>query len=135
MTGWASGTALAISIEAGSNVGSIVNSGTIAATLTGAGQSATAIQIASDNTTLIANTGIIGAAPSNFTATNTPVTIAVDASAMTAGLTIQQTAHPDEDASEPSMRGDIFLAPAMTRSKFWRVALMAMCTSAQASTA
>lgn len=101
------GTALAISIEAGSNVGSIVNSGTIAATLTGAGQSATAIQIASDNTTLIANTGIIGAAPSNFTATNTPVTIAVDASAMTAGLTIQQTAHPDEDASDPSMRGDI----------------------------
>lgn len=101
------GSATAIHIESGAVIGRIDNTGTIRADVFVAGTAATAIQI--DNNTLhtITNTGSIGARASDLEDGVTPVLTAIDASAMTAGLTITQSAHADEDAPPPVISGDI----------------------------
>lgn len=102
------GTAVALSIESGSDVGRIDNSGLITATLNVGGSAATGIVISSDAVTDISNTGRIRAVTSNYEATNSPTLIAVDARAMTSGLTISQSAPADEDADEPAIVGDVY---------------------------
>lgn len=106
-TAYGQGTATALNIEAGADVGRIDNSGQIAAALSTGGTAATAISVASDSLTEIHNTGRIQARTENFEATNTPTLISVDARTLTTGLTITQEAHADNDAPAPIIAGDI----------------------------
>lgn len=105
------GTATAMRVDAGSDVGSIHNSGSILASLTGGGQSATAIEIASDAVQSVTNTGNIRAALLNASSElqTQPDLIAIDARAQTAGLTITQNQSSQEDAAAPAITGDILL--------------------------
>ncbi|NNE58816.1 MAG: autotransporter outer membrane beta-barrel domain-containing protein [Hellea sp.] len=111
--------AVAIDIEANASLTNIVNSGVIQASLVGREGTAIAIRDASGTLTTIDNTGTILAVGTtsdplgnqglNFT------TIAIDLSANTSGVTINQTLGPDDDPedditpTEPQIVGNILL--------------------------
>jgi len=111
--------AVAVDVEAGADIDSIVNSGFIGATIVGREGTAIAIRDMSGTLTVIDNTGSIvasgnnsdplGAAETNFTF------IAMDLSANTTGVTINQTvpvdSNPDDGISppDPSIFGNVLL--------------------------
>lgn len=101
------GSSTALHIEAGAMVGRIDNSGTLRANINIEGTGATAIRVESNSLQTIANTGAITADVSDAQDGLNPTLVAIDASAMTAGLTVSQSAPADEDASDPSITGDI----------------------------
>lgn len=103
------GTAIGIRIDAGAQVGSIENSGTIRGQVVGGGHSATAIRIDSDAFNAINNTGVIEAIVANLETGQTISTVAVDGRAMTSGLTITQSQSSVENSAAPVIRGDILL--------------------------
>jgi len=105
----------ALVIEAGADIQSLLNSGSILAN-TQVGGSATAITVASDALTEIENTATISATALDAQRDDdgesffTPDAIAIDASAQTAGLTIRQVEETVEEGEEPrtpSIVGDI----------------------------
>lgn len=103
------GSSIAVRIDAGADVARIENSGSIRGQIVGGGNSATAIRIDSNSLTSINNTGTIEAILSNIETDQAISTVAVDARAMTSGLTINQTQSTAENAAAPVIRGDVLL--------------------------
>lgn len=105
--------AVAIDVEANASISSIVNSGTIQATLIGRNGTAVALRDASGSITVIENTGNIialgtnsdplGEAAIEFT------TIALDLSANTSGVTLNQSLANVDTPNNPNIIGDVFL--------------------------
>lgn len=106
---YGAGTAVAVNIEAGANVGSIVNAGTIRGQIIQDGARATAILVESDALNTISNTGTIIAGTQNLVEGADPELIAIDARTRTAGLTIRQQQSEQENAAAPRITGDILL--------------------------
>jgi len=112
-------TATAIDIEANGNLASITNTNSISAIVTGRNGTAVAIQDASGTVTEINNTGFIQAAGTSSDTQGLVDTefnvIAIDLSANTSGITINQTPsidpNPDDsiDPFNPLIRGDVLL--------------------------
>jgi hypothetical protein len=108
-----SATATAIALEAGSDVRAIANDGAINALIVGGGERATAILVESDSLEAITNTRTIAATVTgrNPDFEGEVERIAVDARAMTSGLTIHQRlaeVGEDETAPTPAIVGDIY---------------------------
>ena len=103
------GRAVAILIEAGADIQRLLNDGAIAANLFADGLSATAIRVESDSLAEIENTALIRAGVSVFDDESNPdpELIAIDARAMTVGLTVRQYDADDTDEVTPSVQGDI----------------------------
>lgn len=98
----------ALQIDAGATMTSLVNYGTLSASVTGNQASATAVVDRSGSITAVLNTGTISAtttAESTGDAT-TGDTVALDLSANTTGVTLRQALNGDD---EPSITGDILL--------------------------
>ncbi|TRO95836.1 autotransporter outer membrane beta-barrel domain-containing protein [Glycocaulis profundi] len=105
-------TATALAVESGADVRRIDNSGQINAQIAGGGTAATAILIESDSVESLLNTGSITTTLVSLSSDfeGEVETIAVDARAMTSGLSIhQRLAEVDEDETAPTpvIRGDI----------------------------
>jgi len=102
----------AVVIEAGAEIQSLINSGSILVN-TQLGGEATAIVVASNTLTSIENTNRISATGADLQFDEdgevlfTPERIAIDASAQTTGLTVTQRAGAEDDAPTPSIVGDI----------------------------
>ncbi|MEO1038286.1 MAG: autotransporter domain-containing protein [Pseudomonadota bacterium] len=103
------GSALAILIEAGADVRRLLNDGSIAANLVLDGVSATAIRVESDALETIENTSLIQTSTGGFTeaSNQNAELIAIDATAMTVGLTVRQYDTDDTDNVTPLIEGDI----------------------------
>ncbi|PWE17283.1 hypothetical protein DDZ18_06230 [Marinicauda salina] len=101
------GRAFALMLEEGSSIRRVLNSGDILATISGAGQSATAITVGTEDLNLVRNTGRIAAVAGNLADdAQDPELIAIDASSRTTGLrVVQRRASGSETA--PSIEGDI----------------------------
>ncbi len=106
---YGTGRATAVHIEQGASISALVNSGTVRSQIVEDGQRATAILIESDALTRIENTGTIITALQNGAEGANPELIAIDARAMTAGLTISQSRAAGENTPVPSITGDILL--------------------------
>jgi hypothetical protein len=105
----------AIQIDAGAATGQLTNNGTIAAVITGAKGSATAVLDAAGTLGLVENTGLIRAAitPGDETTVEGQA-IALDLRANTAGVTVRQTAHSVETVV-PTITGDVLFGSGPAR--------------------
>ena len=111
--------AVAIDIETNANLSQIVNTGSISAVITGRNGEAVAVRDASGTLTLIENSGSISAIGATSDSLNEQDTdfnlIAIDLSANTTGVTINQTELVDPDPTDtftpaaPVISGDILL--------------------------
>ena len=111
--------AVAIDLEAGATLDRIVNSGTLSAALLGRSGTAIVIRDASGSLSVIDNTGSISALGANSDPLGNAefgfTTIAMDLSANTTGVTINQSAAVDEDLTDditpldPTIFGNILL--------------------------
>ncbi len=111
--------AVAIDIEANASLSRLINSNGISALITGRNGDAIAIRDRSGTLTYIENSGSILAAGLTSDSQNLQSTdfnlIAIDLSANTSGITLNQVAKVDEDLTDditpalPSISGDIFL--------------------------
>lgn len=101
---------VAVQIQANANVGTIDNGGTIRAQLNGTTGNATGILDLSNNLTTINNTREISAAAFTLDADETATGYgrAIDLSASSTGVTINQTENDDEDVVE-IISGDVVL--------------------------
>jgi hypothetical protein len=106
-------TATALVIDAGASISNLTNYGTLAAGATGDAASAMAVIDKGGGITFVENTGTISAAVAATTLgdTLTGQTVALDLSANTAGVTIQQELNGEVNA--PSITGDIKLGNGM----------------------
>ncbi len=102
-------TATAVIIDAGAEIGALINEGRIVADLVEDGAAATAVKVSGDGLERIENSGDISAgvtAPDEGVLDKITL-VAIDASDMTGGLTVRQfDADLDDDAS-PVIDGDI----------------------------
>lgn len=98
-------TSYGILIGANAAVPALVNSGSIYASSTGSDATSTAIRDLSGTLTSIANTGAISAAVSSGYVAGQSV--ALDLSANTSGVTVTQALSDVDDATAPSITGDI----------------------------
>lgn len=104
------GNATTVHVEAGADVGAIENTGNIFAALSGGGLVATAIRVDSNSVQSISNTGVIRASARNFAdGQDASGLIAIDARAMTSGLTITQSQSSEDNSPDPNITGDVLL--------------------------
>jgi hypothetical protein len=121
-------TARALTIQSGATVTSLNNAGSIVATMTGANGTAIAIEDLNGSLTRLDNTRVItGAVINNSSNPATGRSIAIDARANTAGLTIVQNGTPSatslldtdgdrvNDVDEPIIFGDVLLGSGSDR--------------------
>ena len=111
--------AVAIDIDAAADVSEITNTGSISAIITGRQGEAVAIRDQSGNITMLNNTGVIGAIGRDSNPLGESDTsfnlIALDFSANTTGVTINQSLAPDTtpddgvSPAEPLIQGDVLL--------------------------
>ena len=102
-------TATAVIIDAGAEIGDLINEGRIAANLVENGLSATAIEVSGDGLQRIDNSGEISAgvtAPAE-SVLDAVTLIAIDASGMTGGLTVRQFDADPDDEDAPVIGGDV----------------------------
>lgn len=106
-TRFGTGTAVALRVGAGADVGDIDNEGFISAELSEGGASATAILLESESVTRIRNAGRIAATGSLLADNASPTLIAIDARQLSTGLHILQEQNSAEGAGAPTLQGDI----------------------------
>jgi hypothetical protein len=106
-------TATAVQIDAGATLGSIFNAGTINATTTGDSANAIAIVDKGGGVTSVINYGTITATPTPALPGEaiTGKSVALDLSANTTGVTLEQFQDPNNPATIPSIVGDVYLSP------------------------
>lgn len=102
-------TATAIVIDAGAEIGDLINEGRIASELVNRGSAATAIKVSGESLQRIENSGEISAGVTNALdgALEAATLIAIDASGMTGGLTVRQFDADPDDENAPVIDGDV----------------------------